>query len=543
MNATDKSWSIDGSNFRSISNTIRGLTIPGSQIGNEAAHNAFSYGASEYGIIFDKNLTFFGNNGKSISDDDCINFVVKTEKSAEHRQNDTGYWCVGGTKIVPSILGVPAYITTIQNKEYVIFEYNYIGVDTTKLVKRDWNTIAKNGCIIKKRIISKDEYEKLTYSQYFQTNVTFGMGIHLYSTGTIRLDRKGIITNLDTTFSSFPNFEYFIKDIRSGNGKGSRIEGNTVYFPTLGKDGKLIADVRKLPKVGTLKYNDSAVFSVYYYKHLHQTDKDWDLFNKKIEAVGGEIWQPYKKKASSSLTHIWNHQTLHLLSNYHDKVEAVTYNYHNFHFVLDSGEIEFGAIKNQSIDEVLLSECADWQIDYITKHSLQHTGNKLEPVILENMKNATTNENDGMNANFIKSLSKICNYELTTPELQNNENHKQTILDTTGEKDWIISKNDTPIIVLEGQLGNLDYLHTRQLFWQTAAINPKYAVILFEGNPNSKENKNKRDSFKEVLKENTIKNLELVWFIDINDFKNGIIGNFEKIEILTDNMSVSTFVE
>jgi hypothetical protein len=523
-------WVIDGSHFRSISNTIRGLSIPGSQLGNEPAHNAFAYGANEFGMIIDKEKIFFGNNGKSINTTDVIEFVVKTGKTAEHRPTETGYWGVGGTKITPSLLGVPAYVATIQDNEYVVFDYCYKGVDVTNLTKKDWNTIAKNGCTIKRRLVSKDEYEELTYSKYFQTPVNYGMGIHLYSKGTSRIDKKGIIANLDTTFSSYPNFDYFIKDIRTGDGKGSRFEGNTVYFPTLGKDNKLISDVRKLPKIGTFNYNDS-MFSVYYYKHLHEGDKQWDLFEKKIEAVGGEIWQPYRKKDSSCHTNIWNHQLLHLLSNYHDKVQSVIYNYHTFHFVLESGEIEFGVIKNQNIDEVLLAECAAWQIEYITKNSLQHTGNKLEPVILENMKNSVTDETDGMNADYIKSLGKICNHELTTPELQNNENHKQTILDTTGEKDWIISKNGIPLIVIEGQLGNLDYLHTRQLFWQTAAINPKYAVILFEGNVNSKENKNKRDSFREALNDNTIKNLELVWFINIADFKAGTIANFEKIEI------------
>lgn len=523
-------WIIDGSHFRSISNTIRGLSIPGSQLANEAAHNAFTYDANEFGMIIDKDLIFFGNNGKPISDADCINYVVKTEKPAEHRQGETGYWCVGGTKIVPSLLGIHAFIATIQDNQYVIFDYHFDGVDITNIAKKDWNTIAKNGCVIKKRIVSKDEYEILTYSQYFQTQVNYGMAIRLYAKGTTRIDKKGIITNLDTTFSSYPTFEYFVKDIRSGDGRGSRVEGNTMYFPTLGKDDKLISDVRKLPKVGTFNYNDS-VFTIYYYKQLHESDKQWDLFQKKLESVGGEIWQPYRKKASSSHTHIWNHRLLHLLSNYHDKVQPVIYNYHTFHFVLESGEIEFGAIKNQNIDEVLLAECAEWQIKYIEKNSLQHTGNKLEPVILENMKNSVTDENDGMNADYIKSLGKICNHELTTPELQNNENHKQTVLDTTGEKDWIISKNDTPIIVIEGQLGNLDYLHTRQLFWQTAALNPKYAVILFEGNPNSKENKNKRDAYKQTLHNNFIKNLEVVWFVNIGDFKKGKIENFEKIEV------------
>lgn len=523
---------VKGSAFKSTANGLRGLTVPGSIVGNEPAHNAHSQGATEFGIVLDKKVTFWGNNGNRTTGSEVVNYILQQNKTAEHREKETGYWCSGGTKIVPASLGVPGYVATIEGDDYVIYRFHFIGVDLLQLSTLDWNTIAQNGCDVERQVVSRDEYDKLTYAEHFKTRVTFGMGINLYQESRVTPIVKGIITNLNTSFSSHPTFEYWVQNLIPQ--KPVRVENTQMYFPTLDAKGNLISDVRKLPKIfENYKYGD-ATLSCYHIKPLQEGDAQYDEFIQKLEVMGGEIWQPYKRKPSSCLTHIWNHKTVHLYSEYHEMMQPVIYNYHNFHWVLEEGSLEFGVLKNLMQDEVMLKKLAQKQKDYIDDNNLQHKGNKLEPKVMENMMQGTWDEKHALNANYIKSLQYICDDRLTPTQLKNKKNHKQTIIDTDGEKDWIISDTENelewPMIILEGMLSNLDYPHTRQLFYQTATMRPEYGVALFEGNPNSSKNKNKRDSYMNALNgAEKWKNLKKVWFVDIDDFKRGRTHKFESI--------------
>ena len=187
---------VPGYAFKSTANGLRGLTVPGSIIGNEPAHNAHSQGATEFGIVLDKKVTFWGNNGNRITGQEIVNYILQQKKEATHREKETGYWCSGGTKIVPASLGTPGYVATIEGDDYVIYKFHFIGVDLLQLSTLDWNTIAQNGCDVERQVVSRDEYNKLTYSEHFKTRVTFGMGINLYQESRVTPMVKGILQTL-----------------------------------------------------------------------------------------------------------------------------------------------------------------------------------------------------------------------------------------------------------------------------------------------------------------------------------------------------------
>jgi hypothetical protein len=508
--------------------------INGSNCANESAHNAYSQGATEFGLINSKKQIGVGNNGKPLEWDSFINHFVHSRNSVGNRNNESGYWGVGGSKIFPIRFGVHDYVATKINGKYYKYEYIWGGFDKYSDFTGSGAVNSLESLSIERTEVSHDEYKKLVFTESFESEPTFFFNIRKYSdSNNITFSRGNIINSLNNTFHASRNvIKYFVEH------EGKKVSGKRGYFPTT-RNGEVIQNIEDLEKVATDVEVSGAKFDVYHYKYEtaeYTTTAALEIKSKTDDYRN--VFGP-TSKASTPWNHFFNKERLHLtsVSLGSKELSSVKYNYSNCVFIQKDGSFKYSTVKSATIDEELRSETARIHKDYIDDNThKQHKGNKGEDnKVLECFDEVITNGLNG--GNILSSIQLLCGYKLTPPDIEDELNHLNFRTIKSREHDWAIKSSDSNEYTLNLEFMNNapDWGHIDKLNFTIDEDGIPYHALIVDS---YSKNKEKIQSFKQALENKNVPHLKKVWVVMLEDFvkfkkdrilKQGLIYDSDKI--------------
>ena len=156
------------------------VEINGSNAANESSHNAYAQNATEFGFIRTDEIVGVGNDGNPITWDNFHKHFLLADKPIGTRNNDSGFWGIGGSVIFPMRFGLHNYVATTIDNKYFIYKYNWDNIDiNTSFTYED---VCKNmeGLSVTKNEISKDEYKELVHADKFEKLPKFFFCIKRY---------------------------------------------------------------------------------------------------------------------------------------------------------------------------------------------------------------------------------------------------------------------------------------------------------------------------------------------------------------------------
>jgi hypothetical protein len=490
------------------------VAINGSNCANESAHNAYSQGATEIGIINSNKQIGVGNNGKPLDWDSFINYFVFSRKSVGNRRNESGFWGVGGSKIFPIRFGVHDYVATKIGGKYFKYDYIWTGFDKYSDFTGSGAVNSLESLKVECIEVTHDEYKKLVFSDSFETEPTFFFNIRKYSDfNNISFSRGNILNNLNNTFHATRNVvKYFVEH------NGTKTEGKRGYFPTT-RNGEVIQNIEDLECIGKNIQIGEATFDVYHYKYESEEYNVTSALMIKNKTNNFKNIFSTGTKPSSVYNHFFNTERLYLtsVSLGGGEMSAVKYNYSNCIFIQTGGTFKFSTVKSAQIDENLHNEAVKIHKNYIDKNqNKQHKGNKGEDSkVLECFDDLISNgPNSG---NILSSLQLLSGYDLTPPTILDELNHLNFRPIKSREHDWAIKKSDSNefILNLEFMNDSPDWGHIDKLNFTLDEDEIPYHVLIVDS---YSKNKEKIQSFKQCLENKIVKNLKKVWVITLEDF-------------------------
>lgn len=488
--------------------------IHGSNCANESAHNAYSKGAAEFGLINSTEQIGVGNNGKPIDWESFIQHFVYSRNSIGNRDNESGYWGVGGSKIFPIRFGVHDYVATKINNKYYKYDYIWDGFDKySNFTGKDAANTLKSlyvECIE----VNYDEYRELVFAESFQNEPTFFFNIRKYSDfNNITFSSSKILNNLNNTFHASRNsVKYFVEH------NGKKVWGKRGYFPTTRND-EVIQNIEDLELVAKDIEIDGAKFDVYHYKYETPEYTTTAAFkiSYKTDAYKN-VFKPLSSKASGVWNHFFDKNRLHLTSvSLGKKLNSVKYNYSNCVFLQTGGSFKFATVKSLTIDEELYIRTAQIHKDYIDNNThKQHKGNKGENnKVLECLDIILSNSQGS--GNIISSIQFLSDGNLIQDDIEEVLNHLNFKPIKSREHDWAIKKlnSNKYILNLEFMNNEADWKHIDKLNFTLDEDGIPYHALIVDS---YSKNKEKIEAFRQVLQNKNVPHLKKVWVITLEDF-------------------------
>tara|TARA_Y100001963_G_scaffold108752_1_gene150378 strand:+ start:1047 stop:2726 length:1680 start_codon:yes stop_codon:yes gene_type:complete len=507
--------------------------INGSNLANESSHNASSENASEFGMILTPNIVGVGNNGNPMDETAMIEYFVNTNKPLGSRVNSTGFWCIGGSVIFPIRVGLHKYVATIENKEFVVYWYDWKGINleggfVLHTGSQLSNMMQKFSDIeslqIVKTKVTEEQYRELVFADRFTNLPNFFFAIQKYQEDKLTYKPGTIIKNLDNTFQNKSNFKYFVNDER-----GNVLTNTSLYYPTL-NNGRVPKTFDELESVARSVHLGGGIFDIYIYKYIVSDDSASAALqiSKTIEATGGGLFRPIGTSPNTPHNHFINLESLHLLSEstYTMGMSASVYNYSNMVFVQVGGIFQYSTVKSDALDEEVSKAAAAYHKEYLDSNSnKKHTGLKGEDNKVDECCNMVINGGPNK-VGILQSLQVLSEYNLTPPVISDSNNHllRETI--EHREHDWTIFNGDTAILHMEFQNKNTDWDHVEGLNFRLDTDNIPYHVLVVDGF-DSQQIKIKQ--LRKALKNKTVNGLKRVWVVTLNDFLQGNDNEFKLV--------------
>jgi hypothetical protein len=380
--------------------------INGGNTAQEPSQNAHDYESTDFGFINDLTHIYTGNNGKPLPWPEFVDYFVYIRKKVGARVGKTGHWCIGGSIVLPMRWGIQDYVLTIIGDKYMMYKFNWTGIDLTKDITRlDIANITS--LTIEGYELTEEEYKsKIPNIEFFKETPTFFFAIKKRIDNGIDWSPKAIIKNLNLSFvNSRADFRYWIKDAADKD----KTTGSNLYFPTI-KDGQLVGDVTELTQVnvdengkpGLPIEKNGGLWDVYYYKFI---DTKWTIQGHELDklSLGKELWYPHGWSPSVPGNHFFNQQKIYyssdrLNSSSPGDISGAEYNFGQMIWIARS-EYPWPGIKSDQLPEEDRKNFENFHKEYVDDNDLALTGKHEDNKIDE----FTAQMNDNKHPNYYQT--------------------------------------------------------------------------------------------------------------------------------------------